>query len=279
MLAGLYRNSTLEELDEMRLQQRLHLVFYLGVIAVAARAQSGYIELNPANTIAPNSGTYYVGCFNQYGQLLPSCCPSIYHGLYTNSGGHNHSPGPRSTLTQHTACYSNYTGVPLTIATSTAGQAELIRMCGPLCSDWLLFSVYKQGNFQYLQSLGAGSNYDLIGATPYHASNHFGTPYVNSAMEAIANEYAASPNGHRIDINDISLVYGGVFDIAGTWSETNHQTHRMGLNVDVRYNGAGNSVQDFETFSNIAANYSGTVQVHSAGTPNQHIHINFLNIY
>ncbi len=167
----------------------------------------------------------------------------------------------------------------MSIATETPGQAELIRLCGPLCSDWDLYSTYAQANQFYLQSLGTGSNYQLIGATASHASNHFGTPYVIAALPAIANDYAASPNGHSIEINDISLVYGGVFDIAGGWAENNHQTHRMGLNVDVRYNGEGNSVRDLETFTSIAANYSGTVQIHSPGTSNQHIHINFLDIY
>lgn len=254
------------------------LLLSMCAFALFAQAQ-GYIELNPKNTIAPSSHTYYVGCFDQWGQLLASCCPDVYHGVYTFSGGHNHATGPKATLDQQAACYSSYQGVPLYVETSTAGQAELIQLCGPVCSDWILFSQYAQANVFYLQLLGAGSNYSLIGATPQHATNHFATPYVKAAMPAIANDYAGTPNGHAIMINDISLIYGGVFDIAGTWAENNHQTHRMGLNVDVRYNGGPGSVQDLTAFTNVCANYSGTVQIHSPGTGNQHIHINFPDIW
>ncbi len=265
----------------MQLLRRHVLAFLVWVIVPTLGLAQGYIELNPANTITPNSGTYYVGCFNSYGQLLPSCCPSVFQGVYTYSGGHNHAPGPRASLTQGSACYSNYEGVRLDIRTSTAGQAELIRLCGSLCSDWILFSQYAQFNTYYLQQLSAGANYELQGATGSHASNHFGTRYVTLAIPAIANEYAASPNGHSIGINDISLVYGGVFDIAGTWAENNHQNHRMGLNVDVQYrvDMTGLSIRDLSTFQQICANYSGNAAIHNAGTGNQHLHVTFLDIY
>lgn len=51
-------------------------------------AGQGYIELNPKNTITPNAGTYYVGCYDSNGWLLPSCCPYAAQGVYTYSGGH-----------------------------------------------------------------------------------------------------------------------------------------------------------------------------------------------
>lgn len=197
------------------------------------------------------------------------------------SGGHNHAPGPKSSITQWSACYSNYQGVRFDIATSTAGQAEVLQLCAQLCSYWTIYSRYRQFGQHYLQDLPSGSNYALIGARPAHVSNHFGTQWVTSAMRWIADEYAATTNGHTIGINDISLPYGGVFDIDGTWAENNHASHRMGLSVDVQYktDGTGYSVQDYEAFSAICAKYYGTAEVHSPGSAtNQHIHINFLDV-
>jgi hypothetical protein len=85
-------------------------------------------------------------------------------------------------------------------------------------------------------------------------------------MQAIANDYA--PSHSTIGINDTSLIYGGVFDIAGTWAENNHISHRKGLSVDVQYHvgGGGYSITDLSAFTAIVQNYSGVVSIHSPGT-------------
>jgi len=98
-------------------------------------------------------------------------------------------------------------------------------------------------------------------------------------MWAIANDYV--PSHRLIAINDMSLTYGGVFDIAGTWAEDNHELHRKGLSVDVQYRTdlSDLSVTDLVNFTAIAKKYSGVVSIHSQGTGNQHIHIDFPDIY
>jgi hypothetical protein len=45
-----------------------------------------------------------------------------------------------------------------------------------------------------LAELPAGDGYELVGATGTHADNHFATPDTNSALQAIAAEFAAIPN-------------------------------------------------------------------------------------
>jgi hypothetical protein len=41
------------------------------------------------------------------------------------------------------------------------------------------------------------------------------------------------PNAQPLNINDISLERGGLFDIKGNWSPP-HKTHREGRDTDVR---------------------------------------------
>jgi hypothetical protein len=239
--------------------------------------------LNPANTIAPNSITLTVGCFDANGALLQNCCPTVPNAAYPAYGGHNHAVGPHASYSLGgNGCYSNFAGVPLTITTSTAGQAEAFNLCAEYCSAWALYSDYRQANLYYLSELGAdtGSNYALIGTqSGLHPGSHFGTPFVVLSMQSIASQYA--PSHRTIGINDMSLIYGGVFDINGDWVENNHAAHRKGLSVDVQYrvNGSEYSVLDLASFTAIVNAHSGTVGIHSPGGANQHIHIDFLDLY
>ncbi len=61
--------------------------------------------------------------------------------------------------------------------------------------------------------------------------NHFCMPEVANAIFEIAEEYVDS-GGERIYINDLSLPYGGLFDIEGNW-QTPHSEHRLGNNADI----------------------------------------------
>ncbi|MEO0297389.1 MAG: hypothetical protein ABIN23_08090 [candidate division WOR-3 bacterium] len=56
-------------------------------------------------------------------------------------------------------------------------------------------------------------------------------PEVANAIFEIAEEYVDS-GGERIYINDLSLPYGGLFDIEGNW-QTPHSEHRLGNNADI----------------------------------------------
>jgi murein endopeptidase len=46
--------------------------------------------------------------------------------------------------------------------------------------------------------------------------------------EAFFNEY-----NKKVEVNDMSLPRGGLFDHKGNW-ETPHRTHRLGLNADIQ---------------------------------------------
>jgi hypothetical protein len=82
-----------------------------------------------------------------------------------------------------------------------------------------------------LSPLGPSPNYVLIGSTGKHPDNHYGTADVNQRLVALANEYRAR-TGDRLYLNDMSLAYGGQFDIAGTWTAP-HAEHRNGRSADI----------------------------------------------
>jgi len=101
-----------------------------------------------------------------------------------------------------------------------------------------------------LQELGGGANYNLIGRTDSHPSNHWGTPAANNGLVLIADDYkneyyrdVAIPDGEKVSFNDQSLVWGGKFDlpprgqVRPTWAaNVSHDEHREGINCDIRSN-------------------------------------------
>lgn len=100
-----------------------------------------------------------------------------------------------------------------------------------------------------LQSLPAGINYVKIGGTCTHYgpsdnpevpsscrvpdNNHSAAQIVRDSLPLMANVWVDSLEQDTLFINDISLPFGGIFDIDGTWAPP-HTTHGQGLEVDIR---------------------------------------------
>lgn len=106
--------------------------------------------------------------------------------------------------------------------------------------------------------------YIKIGGTCYHHGpslypipqeckipdhNHWGTSDLVDALYAIALNYVQK-GGEKIYINDMSLPYGGLFDIRGNW-QSPHRTHRTGTNADVSGGGPGGSFMLPDTMENV----------------------------
>lgn len=94
--------------------------------------------------------------------------------------------------------------------------------------------------FQGLQDLGPGVGYTLVGdIQPEHPSNHWGAPGFLSAVRLVAAKFAIDYPNDALGYNDISLEFGGVFDVATLkyagydWTPP-HQTHRQGTSMDMR---------------------------------------------
>ncbi len=88
-----------------------------------------------------------------------------------------------------------------------------------------------------LVELEVGAEYNLVGDTPEHPYNHFGRPETITLLKSIAQDYYSQfstyPRFSKLEINDMSLVWGGVFDVSNNW-KPDHQEHRYGRQVDVR---------------------------------------------
>lgn len=119
-----------------------------------------------------------------------------------------------------------------------------------------------------LVALGTGNGYNLIGATTKHPDGWYVTPGVRTALQTIASRYFAE-TGLRLDYNDASLVWGGKFDIDGSWGGS-HSQHREGIHIDVRHW----SITNHSLFMQFVDEEGGTPEVHGSGS-NKHYHVIF----
>jgi hypothetical protein len=110
---------------------------------------------------------------------------------------------------------------------------------------------YMKVWIQGLSLLPESGDYIKIGGTDTHHgpppypdddNNHHGTAGTIASLQQIASEYLACNQcpapPQQLQINDISLYFGGVFDISmpPNWAPP-HTYHRLGLDVDIRTKG------------------------------------------
>jgi hypothetical protein len=90
--------------------------------------------------------------------------------------------------------------------------------------------------------------YTFVGATDNHSNNHYLKPEAANYLLAIAIYYQTLPQFKKLDwqtgaptaqtptpmaVNDASLMWGGKFDISGSWKGS-HKEHKQGASVDIR---------------------------------------------
>ncbi len=157
-------------------------------------------------------------------------------------GGHFNHTGvrPLGTLS-HTSGVTDSNGmVTVTYTAPIFSGVVRIRATMDGISREDLITVFIDG----LPLLGAGSYYVLTGATPgtpagnRHPINHYGIANAVTGLPGIAsdyyNAYFNDPAGARdLRYNDMSLVFGGKFEIDGDWGNDSHLEHRVGRNCDV----------------------------------------------
>jgi hypothetical protein len=86
-----------------------------------------------------------------------------------------------------------------------------------------------------LSELYGSAEYSVIGQTTTHPGNHWGTDLAITNLPLIAHDYLSQfPGADILQYNDMSLVYGGKFDLDHDWSaSSDHAEHRIGINCDV----------------------------------------------
>lgn len=87
------------------------------------------------------------------------------------------------------------------------------------------------------ETLGCGGACILRGQTTTHEKNHFALPNTIAKVTAIAHDFTLKFPDQPILVNDISLPWGGLFDIDANWesSPNGHNTHRCGEQVDFNF--------------------------------------------
>ena len=210
---------------------------------MVAQAQQNFFDILPSVT-STQSGfnepqmTAFFACFIPATQTLVAFCDlSITLQRVPNSGSHDHDDPSRplgrfepasgnsgsDAILETTYFSPEVSGVVSLTATGVGPQGQIF---GPLN---LTIGVRVPG----LKDLGPGANYNLIGQTPIHPVNHFGTPQFDGKLVKVANLYAAAFPGNKLNYNDISLPLGGIFDLDANWLPL-HVSHRFGVDVDMR---------------------------------------------
>jgi hypothetical protein len=84
-------------------------------------------------------------------------------------------------------------------------------------------------------ALGGGADYDTVGQTGSHPDNHYGLQAMVDSLVPLAHAFRVRfPSGPKVAYNDMSLIYGGVFDTHQNWQSPGHCGHRVGMEVDFK---------------------------------------------
>ena len=84
-----------------------------------------------------------------------------------------------------------------------------------------------------LSTMPTGIDYALVGSTTSHPDNHYATSDAIAGFVMLAKDWRAEcSRGRLLQFNDMSLIWGGLFDVNKNWIPS-HAEHRKGLNVDL----------------------------------------------
>ncbi len=180
------------------------------------------------------------------------------------SGGHDHintRPDNDNNFGYFLKTNDNKHYRPLEDSTSITGRYDSVTYVASMFGDTMrihldsplnnLFRdsidiVERVGN---LELLGASNNYVLSGGTCNHYgprtdnsyikcrtpdNNHWIQTSAKIDLDSACATFRADPNNISglMRLNDISLPYGGLFDINGGWSNP-HVSHRIGNDIDI----------------------------------------------
>ena len=149
-----------------------------------------------------------------------------------------------------------------------------------------------------LQLLPRSTEYEKVGGTSNHQGppsfpndeNHWAHPDVLAGLQQIAREWLTlAPSQAPLTINDVSLPWGGRFDIAGRW-DGSHSTHRVGRDADIRttrslstrlgvlvgYDDRYGKIMNKEFEELCLEAGASKAEIHGSGS-NEHYHVYFYN--
>ena len=205
---------------------------------------------SPAGNFSIARTSIEVDAIDAHGNLIPQSFPIDMSVNYIpRSGGHEHD-GPRPVgqlLVESSAQPLSYVHAMTNangqlfatyLSTIVGGQetVEAAISASPATSTSAVITVAIPWLVE-LQSSIAPKLYNLTGSfgqpgvTSMHSGNHYSTLTTQNEIVTVAAEYL-DITGYYLGINDMSLVYGGVFDITNNWN-TPHLSHRIGHSTDI----------------------------------------------
>lgn len=211
--------------------------------------------LNPSPDSAKNE-TEYVDCAPGGRIIWKPTNPdavgrwSIKLTRVVNSGGHHHSHEPMPVGKIEPA--SGNGKVPAQWVYTAPQFSGLIRQdyyWNGQQSSWPDFNrVIVKG----LVALKASRSIRLIGWTKDHPDHHYGHPALLAKLKVVCEAFYQKYK-KPVDVNDLSLVWGGQFDCRSTPTDGGtpkpwqypHEKHRVGRNADIRIIAWSKAERDF----------------------------------
>lgn len=188
---------------------------------------------------------------------------------------------------QHNAPSLPITGNPPCVSNIPGGKKISWYFKVPVYSGKIKFTAKTSGAcvgpvsttltvmIQNLMYMPAGWGYELVGSTPTHPNNHYGKLNNITSLQNIAREYkTAFPKDTNLLYNDMSLTWGGLFDIDDNWQSVprGHKEHRLGNHVDIQMTTIPSNHR--KQFINIACKYAYAYLEHKTS-----YHLSFANSY
>ncbi|MFZ1083250.1 MAG: hypothetical protein WAO19_15160 [Candidatus Kryptoniota bacterium] len=236
------------------------------------------------------------------GKPIQNAAVEIIHDYQQGTGGHAHDTShdyiPLQSL-QGTFYGQDDSGDSLELTTDANGKAVVDSLVASQISGTYLITAYLASDPTIMDTVNL--NVQVLGLLPFnemypkgekpfilvqsdtgkgnHPDNDYCTPLMGDSLFAgILDFYSWSMSDSAgnggvpiiLSINDMSLPWGGAFDIKGTWNvNTFHTYHRVGLSVDFNRNGMPDYVVDQLTI--FMHDY------HGDRNPEEPIHYGFFN--
>lgn len=215
-------------------------------------------------TVRPNERvTWYV-----YGPINGTVRTKLSR-LQGTGGHHGHrAAGSVGTLSPATFRLTGAYPQNIPVIYTAPVAAGLIRIEW-LFSDGTTDVDFNEVKVDQLMSLPSSNMILLVGATAGHPDNHYGTANFIRALQMLASTFY-SEFGKPIAVNDMSLAWGGLFDINSDWSRP-HATHNIGRHADIRSQDMSEDEKSF--FRHAAASAHLRVDLEFPGTRNEHWHV------
>lgn len=215
------------------------------VVAKYRQAPKGglKIALDPAETSPGGSTLVTVTAVDASGSPQPGVGITLTAEAVAGSGGHGHEVGrPTGTFSgagiTHASPAHGTTGpdgkLAATYKATEFGGVETIKAHltdTPSVSTSAALEVRVKDLFLAPTS-GVPLRYNFTGDTSSHTTNHYASTFTVTGTTTAAVSYFNRTGSHILGINDMALVFGGLFDIGGDWRPP-HSLHREGRSVDV----------------------------------------------